>query len=219
MDKENKKTIIYIEGNIGSGKSTLVKLLSNIKDIELIQEPIDDWMKYEDENNDNILKNFYEDKKRWTYTFQSLAFITRIKSMYKNNDKNIKICERSPFTDKNCFALECYNNNEMNKLEWDLYNSWFEWLESKFNIQPSGYIYLKTDYNVCFERLKKRNRSEENLVEIDYLKNLQEKHDNWLLNSDVPILLLDGDNEFESNQDNLNIFIDKIVNFINTVKK
>ena len=155
MDKENKKTIIYIEGNIGSGKSTLVKLLSNIKDIELIQEPIDDWMKYEDENNDNILKNFYEDKKRWTYTFQSLAFITRIKSMYKNNDKNIKICERSPFTDKNCFALECYNNNEMNKLEWDLYNSWFEWLESKFNIQPSGYIYLKTDYNVCFERLKK----------------------------------------------------------------
>ena len=138
--------------------------------------------------------------------------------MYNNNDKNIKICERSPYTDKNCFALECYNNKEMNKLEWDLYNSWFEWLEGTFNIKPSGYIYLKTNYNICFERLKKRNRSEENLVQIDYLKNLEEKHDNWLLNSEIPLLLLEGDNEFEDNQDNLNIFIDKIKNFINTLK-
>ena len=109
---------IFLEGNIGSGKSTLVRILkdyfqsinSEIQ-IEVLQEPVDDWIQMQDKEGKNLLEYFYEDQKRWSYSFQMNAFITRSKRlMEKMNSYNSQgnvLMERSIYSDRNCFAKNC----------------------------------------------------------------------------------------------------------------
>ena len=80
---------ITIEGNIGAGKSTLVRILKDnlkidsIKNIGFIQEPVDEWLEMTDKNGKNILDKFYENQKLWAYKFQMNAFITRLQRLQK----------------------------------------------------------------------------------------------------------------------------------------
>ena len=116
--------ILSIEGNIGTGKSTLIKIIENllnslkngkkpipkefepflIKDcdgkyiydsVEIITEPVDKWIELKDSDGENILDKFYKDQKRWSYSFQMNAFITRSKEILENSDKKLVIVERS----------------------------------------------------------------------------------------------------------------------------
>ena len=69
--------------------------------------------------------------------------------------------ERSVFSDKNTFALNCYENNLLNKIEWQIYNEWFDWLSKDLDLDGDGYIYLRTSPEVAYQRLQKRCRKEE----------------------------------------------------------
>lgn len=198
---------LYIEANIGAGKTTFINKLKhkyvNDNNIVCIEEPVDDWMKLKDSNNNNILNMFYHNPKRWAYTFQTNAFISRIECInrkYKTN--KINFIERSIYTDKNCFALICKEKGYMNQIEWNLYNNCFEQLKNKFNIEPSGYIYIKTSPETCYERIKKRNRGEEYNITLEYLKDLDDKHDKWLndISNYVPKLIIDGEKDFENDE-------------------
>ena len=80
--KNNKPIIISVDGNIGSGKSTLIKILRNrMKDYIFVDEPVKEWTQVTDDNNKNLLAHFYENKERWAYTFQNYAFITRSRNL------------------------------------------------------------------------------------------------------------------------------------------
>ena len=100
--------VFFIEGNIGTGKSTFIKNLQeiyNCEDSQFIQEPVDVWKDTKDNDNKNILEYFYKDMHRFCYLFQSYAFISRINQI----DQIDKSCEfvfieRSVFCDKNVFA-------------------------------------------------------------------------------------------------------------------
>jgi deoxyadenosine/deoxycytidine kinase len=75
--------IICIQGNIGSGKSTLLRQLE-AKGYICLQEPVDTWSKYQ-HNGKSILEYFYEDKAKYAFPFQMMAFYTRMKAI-----KNLK---------------------------------------------------------------------------------------------------------------------------------
>ena len=92
---------IYVEANIGSGKTTFLNLLE--EDYNTIKEPLDEWLKLTD-GKENILDKFYKDADRWAYTFQMETFMSRIESIKKNEIEGINIIERSIYTDMNCFA-------------------------------------------------------------------------------------------------------------------
>ena len=102
--------IISIEGNIGSGKSTLVDYLKNNytdKNIVYLQEPVDEWNNIKDENNITILEKFYANQTKYSFAFQMMAYISRLdllRNSIKNNPNSIIITERSLFTDKYVFA-------------------------------------------------------------------------------------------------------------------
>jgi deoxyadenosine/deoxycytidine kinase len=200
---------LYIEANIGAGKTTFINKLKkhyiNNDNIICIEEPVDEWLQFKDSENNNILNMFYKDQKRWSYTFQMNAFMTRIESIKKKYKSNkINFIERSIYTDKNCFALICKEKGFINEIEWNLYNNWFKWLNNKFNVEPSGYIYIRASPETCYERIKQRNRDEESNITLDYLKDLNRKHEDWLIkkeyNNSVPILILDGEKDFENNE-------------------
>mgnify|MGYP001483645435 CR=1 FL=1 len=195
--------IIAIEGNIGTGKSTLVKILkeefSKFKNFIFVQEPVNQWLKLTDEKGVNILDNFYKDKIRWGYSFQMNAFITRVKSIYNlNRDDNIIIVERSIYSDRNVFARLLKESNYINKLEWELYDQWYNWLSSHFNIMPDKFIYLEALPKTSYDRMRLRSRNEEEIVPLDYITKVYEKHNEWLLNNDRTIRI-NVDNDFVNN--------------------
>lgn len=212
-----------IEGNIGAGKSTFLSLLEELP-LQLVYEPHEQWQSVGSAGN--LLEAFYKDTKRWAYTFQSYAFITRIIAQQehaKRNPYDVQVLERSVYSDRYCFAKNCFEMGTMSTLEWQLYKEWFEWLVEHYAPQPTGFIYLRTSPEVCYQRLAKRARSEEATVPLSYLQSLHEKHESWLLKKegiasylhDVPVLILDCNPEFASDKITMDKHRAAIQKFIN----
>ena len=222
MISYDQKSFI-IEGNIGAGKSTFLSLIEQELPVQVVYEPHQKWQNVG--GGDNLLEKFYADTPRWAYTFQSYAFITRIMEQMekaKENKYGTQVLERSVYSDRYCFAKNCFERGTMSALEWKLYQEWFEWLIVNYAPKPTGFIYLKTEPEVCFSRLTKRAREEEVGVSLEYLQSLHNKHEAWLLDKhevasylhDVPVLILDCNKEFEDDKEQMQKHRDDIITFI-----
>lgn len=200
---------ISIEGNIGAGKSTFLKKITTEFNCPLLLEPCDQWQNI---NGYNLLDEFYKDIKRWAYSFQLYAFLTRVESIEKKIDlvKNaFFISERSIFADRYVFSEVCYNNGNMSELEWNMYKSWFDWTLHRINKKalPSAIIYLKVSPEISHHRINTRGRFEEKSIPIEYLMALNEKYDSLFLSKqniheciqNIPILTINCDENFENN--------------------
>jgi deoxyadenosine/deoxycytidine kinase len=206
MRAQEGQKYFVVEGNIGAGKSTFLKIIARYLNAQVIYEPHQKWQNVQGEN---LLERFYTDTKRWAYTFQTYAFITRVLERELHARKTtypFQVLERSVYSDRYCFAKNCFEMGVMNALEWKLYEEWFTWLVETYMQKPSGFIYMQTDPEVCYKRLLKRNRSEEAGVSLEYLQLLHQKHESWLLRKEniaahlesVPVLVLRCDEDFES---------------------
>ena len=107
--------IISIDGNIGSGKSTLIEILKkyyqNNDNIIFLKEPVNEWQNITDVDNSNILDKFYKDKKRWSYTFQNFAFITRMTNLMKSYKETLQNIKKEKYLKKEQ-DKEKYNSNK-----------------------------------------------------------------------------------------------------------
>ena len=105
-----KKVLVSIEGNIGTGKTSLIHLLQNrLHDIEFIKEPVDEWHTIVDDDGKDILQTFYDDKKRWSYTFQNIGYITRMNHIVDRIiNYNKKICSCCKKRKCNCTKLTSF---------------------------------------------------------------------------------------------------------------
>lgn len=228
LGPHSKKMLLIVEGNMGAGKSTFLSILKNNLNVDIIYEPTDKWQQVGADGN--LLDLFYKDTKRWAYTFQSFAFITRVQAVLdalnKKGAKELQILERSVYCDRFCFAKNCYESGTMSSLEWQIYKDWFAWLVEGYTQRPDGFIYLHTSPNICYDRMKKRDRSEEKEVPLSYLELLHKKHEDWLVTKtetmdyikNVPVLVLDCDVEFENNKEEQDKHIKAVENFINEIK-
>jgi deoxyadenosine/deoxycytidine kinase len=206
---------ICVEANIGAGKSTFLNAINEYDSdkFNIIQEPVDEWIDTKDSDGSNILDRFYQDQNRWSFTFQMNSFISRVNKVEENLKNDcMNIIERSIYTDKNCFAMNCLESGKMTQLEWNVYEKWHNWLSQKFNVKPDMYIYLQTTPKVCEKRINKRNRSEESNIPIQYLEMLHQKHEEWLLNETTPTLIINVDEDFDY-KDRINEIISKILSF------
>jgi deoxyadenosine/deoxycytidine kinase len=223
-------TLLVLEGNIGAGKSTFLKIIQDDLGIDVIPEPTARWQNLG--VHSNLLDLFYKDTKRWAYTFQSFAFVSRIQAIVEHMEvahrNSIHVLERSVYCDRYCFAQNCFESNLMTPLEWHIYTEWFTWLVEKYMPRPQGFIYLRTDPSICYQRLLKRQRKEEATISLDYLEKLHEKHEDWLVRgkgvgstaiATVPVLTLDCNIDFETNSAHRNRMIDAVASFINTIKQ
>jgi deoxyadenosine/deoxycytidine kinase len=193
------RRMILLEGNIGAGKSTVGNTLKESGLFDFIEEPVEAW---QTGFAANLLDMFYRDMKRWAFTFQITAFITRAKTWQEVlalTDHSRVVLERSIFTDRFVFATNSYRIGGMTDVEWQVYCGLWEFLVSNYCVEPDCILYYRTPAEVCLERMKVRGRHEETGVTVEYLKQLEALHDEWLLEHPRAITL-DGTRRWSADE-------------------
>ncbi|GJT81681.1 deoxycitidine kinase [Tanacetum coccineum] len=90
----------------------------------------------------------------------------------------------------------------MNEMEFSIYDSWFDPVVSSLpGLIPDAFIYLRASPLPCHKRMMLRKRAEEGGVSLEYLRDLHEKHESWLIPFES------GNHETLSNQQMLKFFI------------
>jgi deoxyadenosine/deoxycytidine kinase len=221
--------IISIEGNIGSGKSTLLanlrKYYENNHDVIFLKEPVDEWEKIKDENGTTILEKFYGDQDKYSFSFQMMAYVSRIKVLrdalkdinFEKNRPIVIITERSLYTDKMVFAKMLYDSKKIELINYQIYLNWFDTFSEEFPVNKV--VYVKTAPEICHSRIVKRSREGENNIPIEYLQNCNNYHNNMLdINLDDCVcgdqLILDGNIDIYQNKTQIDKWINDIESFI-----
>ena len=192
--------LFTIEGCIGSGKSTFIEILKrefkhfNGIPIVYIPEPVDEWESIVSVDNQNMIQLFYADQTKYAFSFQMMAYISRLsylKKAMRDYPNCILISERSLLADYNVFAKMLHSNGSISQENYQIYKKWFD--EFLKDIPITGYIYMKTETDVCFERCNKRARKGESIT-LDYLEQCNALHEQWL-DTDSNVLTLTTNSE------------------------
>lgn len=204
----SRKIIISIEGNIGAGKSTLMNILRQkyADDIYFIDEPVDEWTQMIGDDGKNLLETFYTDMKRWSYTFQNIAYITRMNRLLTaiDSNKNVIVMDRSLDGDKNTFTKMLEEDGNINKIEMSAYNKWVSFFNERFGNQLIvKHIYLQCSPEIAHSRINKRARNGEGGIPLEYLTRLHNCHEDWL-NQKTNVLTVDVNKDFINDMDKLN---------------
>ena len=224
-------TIISIEGNIGSGKSTL---LANLKEyyknnacVVFLKEPVDEWSKIKDEQGVTILEKFYADQEKYSFPFQMMAYVSRLKVLRDTlketrlktepNSKIIVITERSLYTDKMVFAKMLYDTGKIEHVNYQIYLNWFDTFSEEFPVHKI--VYVKTLPENCHNRILKRSREGEENIPLEYLTSCSKYHDDMLdVNKPDCVcnnqLILNGNVDIYENKNQVEEWITEINQFI-----
>jgi deoxyadenosine/deoxycytidine kinase len=212
--------ITSIEGNIGSGKTTLLQNLreyfSEQSNIIFLREPVSEWESIKDSCGKTMIEKFYQDQKTYSFSFQMMAYISRLallKETVKNNPNAIIISERSLHTDKMVFAKMLYDDNKIEDVNYQIYLKWFETFSKDFPVEKI--IYVKADPDICQQRIINRSRNGEHGIPIEYLIKCHEYHDSMISSIPGTKMLLDGNvNIYESSDDTIKQWCNQIKEFI-----
>jgi len=178
---------ISVEGNVGSGKSTFLNFFRGYPDISVYQEPVDYWTNF---HGEDMLGLVYNDTKRWGLTFQSLVTLTMLETHVKDlrgrdglPTPPVKVMERSMQSGRWCFIEQM--TNVITKAEISLLDEWYDVIRNTTDVDVDAIVYLRTDPQVIYERIYKRDRKEELQIPLAYFEDLHRLHENWLIHQNV----------------------------------
>ncbi len=166
-----KKVFISIAGNIGSGKSSLTKLLSEHFG----------WVPFYESVEDNpYLSDFYGDMKRWSFHLQVYFLSNRFR-----NHKNIiampesVVQDRSIYEDVEIFARNLHEMGNMDKRDYENYCALFN-IMADYLEPPDLLIYLRANTDTLLKQIKLRGREYEQSISRDYLERLNVSYEKWI---------------------------------------
>jgi deoxyguanosine kinase len=181
---EIEMPLISIEGNIGSGKSTLVKELEKHwnGDVVILQEPVNAWMKIRDPANEKtMLELFYENPKENAFAFQMMAYVSRyalIRDTLEKHPDTLVITERCMATDREVFVNMLKEDGILREVDYQIYMEWVYTLGTKYH--PDHIVYIRTRPETCLERIQKRDRRGEKDIPVEYLQKCHQAHERWI---------------------------------------
>ena len=195
---------IAVAGNIGSGKTTLTRILSE----HYGWEP-----KYEDVDVNPYLSDFYNDMQRWSFNVQIYFLNKRMEGIVdiQNSTRNV-IQDRTIYEDARIFATNLHAMGLLSTRDYENYKSLFELMISLVK-PPDLLIYLKSSIPTLVYQINKRGREYESGIRIDYLQGLNERYDKWFDGyKDGKKLIVNVDElKFEENPEHLQ----KVIELIN----
>jgi deoxyadenosine/deoxycytidine kinase len=194
---------IAVAGNIGAGKTTLTELLAKHYK----------WMPhYEDVDENPYLNDFYNDMQRWSFNLQIYFLNSRFKQIIdiRKSGKTI-IQDRTIYEDAEIFAPNLHAMGLMSTRDFKNYKTLFDLMVS-FIQPPDLLIYLRASIPTLVNQIQKRGREYENSIRLDYLKQLNERYEKWIVNYKLgKLLIVNVDNlDFTTNPEDLSSIIDKI---------
>ena len=194
---------IAIAGNIGSGKTTLTRLLSKHYGWEA---------HYEDVDQNPYLNDFYEDMQRWSFNLQIYFLNSRFKQVLdiRKSGRTV-IQDRTIYEDAMIFAPNLHAMGLMDSRDYKNYYTLFQLMGALVQ-PPDILIYLRATVPTIVNQIQKRGRDYENTIRIDYLTKLNERYENWITNYQLgKLLIIDVNNtDFEKNSADFNLVIDRI---------
>ena len=198
---------IAIAGNIGSGKTTLTRLLSK----HFGWKP-----HFEEVDNNPYLESFYEDMKRWSFNLQIYFLNSRFRQVMdirKSGDDIIQ--DRTIYEDAYIFAANLYDMGLMETRDYQNYQDLFE-LMSSFLQAPDLLIYLRASVPTLVRQIQKRNRDYEQSIRLDYLKALNKRYENWISTYNKgKLLIIESDDIDLEKPEDLSTVIEQINGSLN----
>jgi len=193
---------IAIAGNIGSGKTTLTKMLSAHYG----------WIpKFESVDFNPYLADFYEDMERWSFNLQIYFLNKRFKDVVdiaKTDD--VIIQDRTIYEDACIFAPNLHDMGLMSSRDFENYSDLFSLMMSLVGM-PDLMIYLRSSIPNLVSQIQKRGRDYEKGIRIDYLTGLNEKYENWIKDYKGNLLIIDADHiKFGNNPEDFEKVTDMI---------
>lgn len=194
---------IAIAGNIGSGKTTLTRLLSQ----HYGWEP-----KYEDVDVNPYLSDFYNDMQRWSFNLQIYFLNKRFQGVVDihNSSRNV-VQDRTIYEDARIFAPNLHAMGLMSTRDFENYKSLFDLMISLVR-PPDLLIYLKSSIPNLVSQIQKRGRVYESGIRLDYLQGLNNRYEEWIAGyKDGKKLIVNVDLlKFEDNPEHLQQIIQLI---------
>ena len=164
MPNENKKRFVAMAGNIGAGKTTAAKLISQHFGFELFDEPVID---------NRFLRDYYAEMRRWSFTLQLEFLIRRVEhhELIRTVPKSC-VQDRTLYEDPEVFAKYLHGLGFMDDRELDLYFEYFNRLNREL-LHPDLILILTVDrVELLLERIRRRGRQEELGIDAAFLGGL-----------------------------------------------
>mgnify|MGYP000152923024 CR=1 FL=1 len=176
---------VAIAGNIGSGKTTLTRLLSKHYK----------WKPhYEDVEDNPYLDDFYNEMERWSFNLQIYFLNSRFRQILEIRERGEKVIQdRTIYEDAYIFAPNLHAMGLMTNRDYENYKSLFDLMESVTK-GPDLLIYLRSSIPNLVKQIHKRGRDYENSISIEYLSRLNERYEAWITTySKGKVIILDVD--------------------------
>jgi deoxyadenosine/deoxycytidine kinase len=230
----NKSRVVFvsIEGNIGSGKTSLLHELAAVshkfwKKCVVLEEDIKGWTSFTDSNDQNLLQLYYTNPQKYSYCFQSLVLLSRLSQLVHHQDDQhegdegcLILSERCVLTDLNIFAKMLRDQQSMDEMEWLTYEHSSKLvqtiLKSSLNIELGKYIYVQTDPEKCMHRINFRGRKGEENISSSLIQTLHDKHQDWLsAHKEDGVIHFDGN--IEQSEEQYKQQLEDLINQLNAL--
>lgn len=193
---------IAIAGNIGSGKTTLTRMLANHYG----------WTpRYESVEFNPYLADFYQDMSRWSFNLQIYFLNKRFQDVVDISKSDATIIQdRTIYEDARIFAPNLHEQGNMSDRDFDNYSDLFNLMMSLVKM-PDLLIYIRSTIPNLVAQIQKRGREYEASMRIDYLQGLNDKYERWISEYKGKLLIIDGDRiKFADNPEDFRTVTDRI---------
>lgn len=194
---------IAIAGNIGAGKTTLTKMLARYYGWE---------PRFESVSFNPYLEDYYTDINRWAFCLETYFLKERFKDMLAVQQATHTIVQdRSIFEGVHVFVRNNYERGDLSERDYTNYMELFELMKLKMK-RPDLMIYLRKSVPALIAQIQKRGRDYEQTMQLDYLKGLNDKYEDFIFNQyDGRVLVIESDNlDFENNPEDFRAVVNRV---------
>jgi deoxyadenosine/deoxycytidine kinase len=200
-------TFVAVAGNIGSGKSSLTRLLSDALGWAAMYESVED---------NPYLSDFYRDMRRWSFQLQVYFLSNRFRSHKSITEGHASVVlDRVIYEDAEIFARNLFEINNMEERDYNNYLALYE-VMTEYLHPPDLLVYLRANVDTLLRQIALRGRDFEKSIKREYLEQLNRHYESWIARyAKGKLLIVESDNlDFVSRKGDLDTVIGMIRNHL-----
>jgi len=180
--------MIAVEGNIASGKSTFLSLLSAVPGVATYPEPVERWRAV---GGQDLFQAMMDEPLRWMHTFQLYSSLTRLETAYAAATPGAMaaVVERSLYSERYCFVQSMAEGGLLSPGEFAILDNTFNMLTGRADpaLHIDLIVYIESEPEVLMRRVQGRAREGEQGLTREYLQEVHDRHQAWLDQGAFPL--------------------------------